>query len=113
VEIRLECSALTLGNVLKVSVKYYLGFVGNLMLFLMVKEFKIRLRFCWSYRCDFGVFLFTGTQCNAYRLVFTAAEPSLPAATNVPCYCGFSVVSLAVSRLYIWCCGVLTMLLLT
>jgi len=40
VENRLECSALTLGNVLKVSVKYYLGFVGNLMLFLMVKEFK-------------------------------------------------------------------------
>ena len=44
--------------------KYYMVFVGNLLFFPAVKEFRKFVKKWQSYRHEFGVLPFSGTQCS-------------------------------------------------
>ena len=66
--------------------KYYMDFVGNLLLFPAVKEFWKSVKNWHSYCQEFGVLLFLGTQCIISHLVpglyrLTDQETSGPQAS--------------------------------
>jgi len=53
--------------------KYYIDFVRNLLLFTAVKKFWKFFKNWQSYRHEFGVYYFFGTQCMSWLLFLTQA----------------------------------------